>query len=327
MRVAIVGLGFFAQFHIDAWIRLGQPFSIVGVTDPDARARDRYQTLLQDVPRYDGLPALLEERRPDVVDIVTRPDTHKELAEVAFGRGVNVISQKPMAPSWQESERMVRLAEAGGVRLLVHDNWRFQPWYEAVKAAMEQGSIGRPFLAHFRVRPGDGRGSNPFPAQPYFSQMPRFFFYETGTHYVDLTRYLFGEITAARAVRRQIRSDIAGEDMGLALLTTETGVEVILDGNRWSEAPETNPAFGTVSIEGTGGQLRVSEEGAVTIKQIGGDWHALYTPDLREDPYRGDSVFRAIRHLGHSLLSGGPSPMEGREYLKTMRAVFDLYPE
>ena len=237
MRVAIVGLGFFAQFHIDAWLRLGQPFSIAGVADPDVRARERYRELLQDVPRYDSLPALLEERRPDVVDIVTRPDSHKELAEVAFGLGVNVISQKPMAPSWQESEAMVRLAEAQGVRLLVHDNWRFQPWYQAIKVALGQGAIGTPFLAHYRVRAGDGRGSAPFAAQPYFSQMPRFFFYETGIHFVDLTRFLFGDITAVRGVRRQIRSDIAGEDMGLALLTTETGVEVILDGNRWSEAP------------------------------------------------------------------------------------------
>lgn len=327
MRVAIVGLGFFAQFHIDAWLRLGQPFSIAGVADPDGIARDRYQALLRGVPRYDSLPALLEECRPDVVDIVTRPDSHKELAEVAFGAGANVISQKPMAPSWQESEAMVRLAETNGVRLMVHDNWRFQPWYEAIKVALEQGAIGTPFLAHYRVRPGDGRGSAPFTAQPYFSQMPRFFFYETGIHFVDLTRFLFGDITAARGVRRQIRSDIAGEDMGLALLTTETGVEVILDGNRWSEAPETNPAFGTVSIEGTGGQIRVSEEGVVTIKQIGGDWRALFTPDLRGDPYRGDSVFRTIRHLGQALLSGDPSPMEGWEYLKTMRVVFDLYPE
>lgn len=313
LRVALAGLGFFSQFHVDAWRRLEPEHVLVGAADPD---RSRW---LPGLPCFEGVDQLLAGTGPDILDIVTRPDSHATVAEVAFRRSVHVICQKPLAPSPEESRRLVESAERAGVRLLVHDNWRFQPWWLAVERGLRAGICGRPFFAHFRIRVGDGRGSQPFPDQPYFATMPRFLFYETAIHHIDCARFLFGEVADARAVRSHVRTDIAGEDLGAALLTMESGVVVVIDGNRWTAAPAVNPALGTAVVEGTEGVLTVAEDGIVS--RDGQEW---FRPPP-SDRYRGDSVFATASELAAALASGRESPLEGRNYLRTMDAMFRCY--
>jgi predicted dehydrogenase len=324
-RVVLAGWGFFGPFHADAWQRLAPGWDLAGLADPDPAARARFQAAYPGVPTAEDVDDLLEAVRPDVVDVVTRPAQHESVARAAFARGVAVIVQKPLAPTWGACVDLVRAAAAARVRLLVHDNWRFQPWWTTVAAALVTGAVGRPYYAHFRVRPGDGRGAAPYPAQPYFRDMPRFFFYETGVHYVDLTRALFGRVRRAHAVARRLRSDIAGEDLGVALLETEQDVVVVLDGNRWGEAADPNPAFGTATIEGTAGRLDVTADGAVWLKPLGAPARCLRAAQPERRGYRGDSVAATVRHLATALETGRPSPLEGRAYLETMAVVFRLY--
>lgn len=326
-RVVLAGWGFFGPYHAEAWQRLAPAWGLAGLADPDPAARARFAAAYPDVPAAPAVEPLLETVRPDVVDVVTRPEHHATVARAAIARGVAVIVQKPLAPTWAACVDLVRTAEAAGVRLMVHDNWRFQPWWVAVAAELAAGTIGRPYYAHFRVRPGDGRGERPYPAQPYFRDMPRFFFYETGVHYIDLTRALFGRVERVTGAMRRIRPDIAGEDLGVALLETERDVVVVLDGNRWGEAADPNPAFGTATIEGTTGWLDVTADGAVWVKPIGAPARCVRQAPPAEGGYRGDSVAATVRHLATALATGAPSPLDSRAYLDTMAVVFRLYGE
>ena len=47
------------------------------------------------------------------------------------------MCQKPLAPTLEEAQKLVALAEERGVRLMVHENFRFQPWHRAIKAILE----------------------------------------------------------------------------------------------------------------------------------------------------------------------------------------------
>ena len=51
----------------------------------------------------------------------------------AAARGVHIICQKPLAPTLAESRRIVENAESAGVRFMVHENFRWQPWYREAK--------------------------------------------------------------------------------------------------------------------------------------------------------------------------------------------------
>ncbi|MBW3624121.1 MAG: Gfo/Idh/MocA family oxidoreductase [Armatimonadetes bacterium] len=323
LKGALVGAGYFAQFQAEAWNRIpGIRIEAVVDQDPD-RAREfseRYG-----IPRtYTELEAMLREEKPDVVDIVTRPETHRELTEQAASHGAHVICQKPMAPTWDDSVAMVEACERAGVRLLMHENWRWQPWYREMKRVIESGALGEVFHIGCRRRTGDGRGSEPYPVQPYFREMEKFLLYETVVHFLDTFRFLGGEIDHLFCQTDRINPVIRAEDYVLLQLRFRSGAHGLIDNNRISGPVEPTPTMGVVWIEGEKGALRLSEDGRLWITEYGGE-ERPHPYEWSDRGYRGDSVKAAQAHYAECLLTGRPCETEGRAYLKTIAAVFAGY--
>ena len=110
---------------------------------------------------------------------------------------------------------MVEGCARRGVRLLIHENWRWQPWYREAKCLMSQDRLGRVFHFGFRMRTGDGRGATPYLQQPYFRDMPRLLLYETAVHFLDTFRFLGGELESIFCQTNRINPAIQGEDYAL----------------------------------------------------------------------------------------------------------------
>ena len=64
-------------------------------TDAVGQARSRFRVPFGSTDTRQ----LVEETRPDIVDVCTPPRSHLEVAVMAMERGCNVIMEKPMAPS------------------------------------------------------------------------------------------------------------------------------------------------------------------------------------------------------------------------------------
>lgn len=319
----MVGAGFFAAFQAEAWARMdGVRIAAVADVQPDrARAFARQWG----IPRaYPNLAEMLERERPDFVDVVTRPETHLELARLAAGCGAHVICQKPMAPEWEEAVAMARACEEAGVRLLIHENWRWQPWYREVRRLVDAGFAGRPFHLSFRMRTGDGRGPEPYPDQPYFPQMPRFLLHETAVHFLDTFRFLAGEIREVACRTARVNPAIAGEDAALVTLVFEGGATGLIDANRISGPVPAPLAFGEFRLEGERGLLRVSPDGRLWLTEYGQE-ERLHPLEVPEVGYKGDSVRATQEHLLACLRTGAPAETEGREYLKTFATVLACY--
>jgi predicted dehydrogenase len=104
---------------------------------------------------------MLDEIKPDVLDIVTPPETHHDLVLLACERGVpTIICQKPLAPTLDEAAVIAALAEKHGCRLVVHENFRWQPWHREIRSLVHGGALGTVLNASFRLRPGDGQGES-----------------------------------------------------------------------------------------------------------------------------------------------------------------------
>jgi predicted dehydrogenase len=313
LKGGIVGCGFFGQIQLEAWRRM-EDAEIVAAADPDLdRAR-------KSAPRaYASAEAMLDGERLDFVDIATRPEQHLELVRLAATRKLPVICQKPIAPAWDDAVAMVEAAERAGIPFMVHENWRWQPWFREAATRIEAGAIGVPLAYHFRVRKNDGGGPAPYPNQPYFSQMPRLLIYETLVHHIDTARFLFGEVESVLARTRRINPIIAGEDHAVLTMTHEGGLTGIIDGHRFSDPSPDGPVLGEAWFEGETGVLFVR-----------GDGHLFAGPELVwrnevTDGYRGDSVRATQQHFLERLASGRPFESGGREYLKTFRAVETAY--
>ena len=114
---------------------------------------------------------------------------------------------------------MVESCASRGVRLLIHENWRWQPWYREAKRLISEERLGRVFHLGFRMRTGDGRGPAPYTHQPYFRQMPRLLLYETGVHFLDTFRFLGGEMESVFCQTDRINPAIQGEDCALLFVS------------------------------------------------------------------------------------------------------------
>ena len=77
----------------------------------------------------------------DALDVASPRQTHAGWVEAAAARGIDVLCQKPMTPTLAESEALVRRVE-GKSRLMVHENWRFRPWYRELKRWIVAGELG-----------------------------------------------------------------------------------------------------------------------------------------------------------------------------------------
>jgi predicted dehydrogenase len=313
LRGGIVGCGFFAQFHIEAWRRM-PGVELAAACDPDLeRARAA-------APRaYASAEQMLDSERLDFVDIATRPDTHLDLVRLAAGRGVAAICQKPMAPTLADCLAMAEAAEKAGTRLMIHENWRWQPWYRVVRSRVLAGDIGDPVTYCFRIRRNDGGGAEPYRLQPYFRDMPRLLLYETMIHPVDTARYIFGELSSVFATTRRINPAIAGEDSALVVLTHADGLSGIADGHRFLDLTEASPPLGDAFFEGNDGWLQVIATGDVF-----GNGQLVWQNNVREG-YRGDSVGATQRHFVECLRSGEPFETDARDYLRSYAAVEAAY--
>ena len=131
----------------------------------------------------------------DFVDIIIPPKDHLKLIRIAANKNVNIICQKPFTNSYYEAIDAVNISNRNNILLIVHENFRFQPWYNKIKKILENNSLGQLYQVSFRMRPGDGQGKDAYvDRQPYFQKMEKFLIHETAIHFIDVFRYLFGEI-------------------------------------------------------------------------------------------------------------------------------------
>jgi predicted dehydrogenase len=316
LRVVVLGAGYFSRFHIDGWRRIDRA-ELIGVAD-----RDVGKARATGAPAYHGLPALLE-LRPDIVDIVLPPEGHADAIRTALAaRPRAVICQKPFCTSPEEAGEMADLARDAGVPLIVHENFRFQPWYRAIRTALDAGRIGTPLRATFRLRPGDGQGPDAYlDRQPYFRTMERFLIHETGVHWIDTFRYLFGEPTHVYADLQRVNPVIAGEDAGIVVLDHPTGVRAVLDANRCLDhaADNMRRTMGEGLFEGTGGTLTLTGSGAVTLRRFGETEATLLLAPDEHDGFGGDCTRTLQNHVVAALLDGAELENEAWDYMRVIR--------
>jgi predicted dehydrogenase len=319
LRAAAVGAGYFSQFHYEAWQRIPEA-ELVALADLDM-TRGREAAARYGVSQvYDDVARMLDAERPDVLDVITPPATHREIVRLAASRGIHVLCQKALAPTFAEARAIVADADHAGIRLMVHDNFRFQPWYREIKRHVDAGAIGRLHSIGIRTRMGDGWAPDAYLSrQPYFRTMPRLLVFETGVHFIDVCRFLAGEIRSVSAWLRRLNPDIAGEDCGLLVLVFESGAIGTWDANRYNESLSRDPrfTFGECLVEGDRGALRLDEDGRLLLHRLGETPRELAYPHERRG-FAGDCCHAAIRHFVERFLDGGPFETDGRDYLRTL---------
>jgi len=327
LHIACVGAGYFAPFHLEAWQRIPE-VEVVAICDKDLVKAQELGKIYGIDSLYGNFETLCQNKSFEIVDIITPPATHLELCKQASKAGKHIICQKPLAPTLSEAEQIVTLTKSAGIRFMVHENFRFQPWYRQIKTLWKGGAIGdRLHTLRLHMRMGDGWGKDAYlNRQPYFRSMPRMLMYETGIHYVDVFRYLIGEIQSVYARLRTLNPVITGEDCGLVIFDFNNGGQGILDGNRYNEPAFDNPryTFGETTLEANQGTIRLYPDGTLTVQPLGKtEAHFSYFHEDRG--FAGDCVYYTQRHFVDAFLHDLPFETNGLDYLKNLHVLEAIY--
>jgi predicted dehydrogenase len=326
LRGALIGCGFVSTHHLRGWGQQAEA-GLVALCDLDAARLEGAAALAPGARLYRDAAALFEAERLDFVEICTRPESHGALVDLAARHGVHVLCQKPAALDRADLLAMIAACERAGVRLMIHENWRFRPWYRALRAAVDRGVIGRPI--RLRLAHRDTRGLRPdgFADQPYFAAMPRLILLEMGCHLIDTARYLMGEATTVVATLGRFGAGHEGEDLATVGLTFESGALGLLDMTWCAPAELARPewALNETVVEGSEGVLRLQADGMLSHSPLNGPPQTLPVALPPEDQVYLDGYRATQAHFLAGLLSGAAHETSGAETLKTMDIVWTAY--
>ena len=220
LRVGVIGCGFFAQNHLHSWKSLaGEGASLTAVCDINpAKAKAAAETFGAQ-HWYSDVDRMLAAEKLDLVDIVTRVETHEEMVGRTIAARIPTIVQKPFGPDLAASEAMAKAAAAAGVFLAVHENFRFQAPFRRIAALLRAGAIGQPSWARISFR----TAYDIYRTQPYLLREERFILIDLGVHVLDLARVFLGEVAHLSAETQRRDPRVAGEDTATMLLRHRGG--------------------------------------------------------------------------------------------------------
>src|SRR5438309_1463223 len=125
IRVGIVGAGYVSTYHIRAVQSTGCA-DVVGIADAN-RARAEEMARRFRIPAVYGSLADMAAARPEIIHILTPPESHCALALEALDMGCHVMVEKPMAERVEDCDRMIARAREKGRVLSVNHSARMDP--------------------------------------------------------------------------------------------------------------------------------------------------------------------------------------------------------
>lgn len=323
VRVACIGAGYFSRFHYDAWSRIETAQPVASID------RDISKAEATGLAAYGSLRAALVDLKPDLLDIITPPPTHMPTIREAIDGGIRaIICQKPFCNNLEEAKEAAELAKATNTTLVVHENFRFQPWYRTIREQVENGRIGSLLQITFRLRTGDGQGPDAYLSrQPYFQTMPKLLIHETGVHFIDVFRFIAGDPQSVYGDLRQLNPVIAGEDAGYFIFSYDSGLRAMFDGNRLLDHATENHriTLGEAVLEGTGGTLTLSGNGSVHYRPFGAVDTETILAAKSYPGFGGDCVYALQKHVIDGLTAGGTLENRASDYLRNLELEEAIY--
>ena len=148
-RLIMIGAGGMAR----AWIRRFLPVhadrvEIVALVDiaPEPLAEQGDFLGLPANRRFARMEDAFEAVDADCCAIVIPPAAHRRAVELAAARGLDILSEKPLADSWEDSVAIYRAAKAAGVKMQVMQNYRANPPILTLKQSPRVRPVGPALL-------------------------------------------------------------------------------------------------------------------------------------------------------------------------------------
>ncbi|PPR22258.1 MAG: scyllo-inositol 2-dehydrogenase (NAD(+)) [Alphaproteobacteria bacterium MarineAlpha10_Bin2] len=314
LKAGVIGAGWFGEIHCNV---------IAGVPGLELAAlADRDAARLEEIGRQYGIASLHTDYRDlladpaiDLVHIVTRWDSHAEIAVAALAAGKHVLLEKPMAPTVAECEQICQAARDADTYLMVGHVCRFNPRCIAAQKAIAAGSIGRVVSLNGRRNVPAAWAENALNKVSPIS--------DTAIHDTDLMLWFTGAPVTSVYTQTVRVNDYVHPDLFQIMYRFENGATAIYE-SAWL-MPDTAPWLidERMSIIGSEGFVQVQDTfpnlGLCTATGFTGP-DTTYWP--RVDGVTGGALKDEIMYFAGCVADGvTPSVITPEESLAAMKAV------
>ena len=236
VRVGLVGTSWWAEAMYLPALADHPNGGITAVCGRDL-ARARTIAAAWAVPHaYDDWSTLLDSGEVDAVIVASPNETHYPITMAALDRGLPVLCEKPLGMNVAEADEMADAARRSGLTTMVPFTYRFMPTNQFVRQLIAEGYLGQPYHLSMRYFTGYAR-DGAYAWRFDESRAGSGILGDLGSHWLDMARWLLGEVTAVSAqsdrfIPRQPRPDgtpyTQVEDSAVILARFESGASATL---------------------------------------------------------------------------------------------------
>lgn len=251
---------------------------------------------------YGDYHEMLAKQKLDFVSVCTWPSLHEEMVVACAEAGVRAVHcEKPIAPTWAASKRMVEACNRSGTQLSFNHQRRFDPAYVIARKMLKEGRIGE-------LRRLEMQCDNLF---------------DWGTHWFDMM-FFYNDQVPVEWVLAQVEPTggptvfgVKLEGQSVATLRYANGVRGVLMTGHQSDWGAMNRLVGTegvIEIGATGwDSLRVWSKDQPFWEEVG---------TTVEGP---TGVAAAVVDVVQSLREGREPELSGRKALMATELIFASY--
>ena len=332
IKFALVGCGRISKKHAETLtIHLKDKAELIAVADPQG---DRAKVVGEkyNVPHYKSYDDMLESHPEiEVVNILTESGNHaKHTVDIVKKYKKHIITEKPMALTLSDADKMIRTCDEEGVKLFVVKQNRYNLPVMKLREELEKGSFGKLVMGSVRVRWARH--------QAYYDQdawrgtwaMDGGVFTNQASHHVDLLEWMLGTPISVFAKSRTALANVETEDTGVAIINFENGAIGVVEATTATRPKDLEGSlsvlgeYGTVEIGG----FAVNEMKIWNFEDQSEEEKEVIIEKYKENPSNVygfghvrylDNVCESLLHNQKALVDG----LEGRKSLELINAIYE----
>lgn len=248
-KLALLGAGRIGKVHARA-IAEDKRAKLVAVVDAMA---DAAQAIADSAGcKVSTIEAVEADKDIDAVIICTPTNTHADLIERFAKAGKAIFCEKPIDLDVERARACLETVRKTGAKVMLGFNRRFDPHFQAVRKAIDDGRIGKVEMVTITSR-------DPGPPPAEYIKVSGGMFRDMTIHDFDMARFLLGEeifsVMAAGAVLVDPKIGELGDfDSASLILTTKSGRQAMISNSRrasygYDQRIEVHGSLGSVSAE------------------------------------------------------------------------------
>jgi len=329
IRVAVIGTGNICPAHLDGYLKYPELCEVKALCDiyPEKAVETAKKFNLKDVKIVKDYHDIMKMEDIDLVSLCVPPSLHCQIACDFLSADKNVISEKPMASSLEECDKMIAAEKKSKGKLAIISQNRFRTPMMRMKTLLDSGMLGKMEFA--RVNSMWWRGTN------YYDLWWRGTWEKEcggctinhAVHQIDILQWLVGVPLSVTSVMKNIaHSNSEVEDVSISILQYPGAIGEInasLETHDEKQEFHIDTANATVSIPWACVSVKQRENGFFDPnpeeqEKIDKYYNSLPEVENEGHPAEIKNVLDALNGKGSILVTGE----EGRKAVQLICAIY-----